>query len=100
MSTPVVGAAPAAALNTTNAVRAARNIVRRPIASPRRPAGTSASPNASAYPETTHCTPDALVPRPRWIEGSATATMLTSSRLMNPATSVTVRAFQRRGSGS
>jgi hypothetical protein len=33
------------------------------------------------------------------MDGSATATMLTSSRLMNPAVSVTERARQRRGSG-
>ena len=47
-STPVVGAAPAAALHSTNAPSATRNILRRPIASPSRPAGTSASPNVSA----------------------------------------------------
>ena len=47
-SVAVLGAAPAAALHSTNAPRATRNIVRRPIASPSRPAGTSASPNANA----------------------------------------------------
>ena len=47
-SIAVFGAAPAAALHSTKPPSATRNIVRRPIASPSRPAGTSASPNVSA----------------------------------------------------
>ena len=47
-SMPTLCAAPAAALHTTNPASAARNIGRRPSASPSRPAGTSASPNVSA----------------------------------------------------
>ena len=54
MSKPIVGAAPLSALVVTNAARAIMNIGRRPNVSPSRPAGTSASPNASAYPDTTH----------------------------------------------
>jgi hypothetical protein len=100
ISHPVLGAAPASALNRTNALSASMNIRRRPKASPSRPAGTRASPKVRAYPETTHCTPAASVPSARWIDGSATETMLTSSRLMNPAVSATERAFQRRGSTS
>ena len=42
----------------------------------------------------------AAEPRPCWMDGTATVTMLTSSRIMNPAASVTLRARQRRGSGS
>ncbi len=33
--------------------------------------------------------------RPRWMEGSATLTMVTSSRVMNPTTRVTASARQR-----
>ncbi len=98
-SMPTVWAAPAAALHTTKPASAARNIVRRPTASPSRPAGTSARPNVNAYPDTTHWIAAGDAPSPSRIEGSATATMLTSSRLMNPAVSVTDRARQRRGSG-
>src|SRR3954452_10976914 len=96
-SRAAVGAAPAAALQTTKPTRPMRNIRRRPRASPSRPAGTSASPKVSAYPDTTHWTADGEAPTSRWIEGSATETMLTSSRLMNPTTRVTDRARQRRG---
>ena len=98
-SMPSFCAAPAAALHTTKPASAARNIRLRPTASPRRPAGTSASPKVSAYPETTHWIAAGDAPRLSRMDGSATATMLTSSRLMNPAVSVTERARQRRGSG-
>src|SRR6266540_1212513 len=39
-------------------------------------------------------------PRPRWIDGKATFTMLTSSRLMNPASWVTASARHRFGSAA
>jgi hypothetical protein len=95
-----VGAAPAAALHSTNSDSPTRNIRRRPRASPSRPAGTSTSAKVSAYPETTHWTVAGDADRSSCSEGSATETMLTSSRLMNPTTSVTVSARQRFGWGS
>ena len=91
---PSFCAAPAAALHTTNPASAARNIRRRPTASPRRPAGTSASPK-SARTRDHHWIAAGDAPRLSRIDGRATATMLTSSRLMNPAVSVTERARQR-----
>src|SRR3954468_15465458 len=56
--------------------REIRNIRRRPIVSPSRPAGTRASPKVSAYPDTTHCTVPAETPNSRSIDGSATFTIL------------------------
>lgn len=93
------GAAPAAALKTTNAARAARKTRRLPNVSPIRPAVTSVRANARAYPDTTHCTDAAEACRSRCTEGRATATIVTSSRVMKPATSVTHRARHRFGSG-
>jgi hypothetical protein len=84
-SSPALGAAPLSALVTTNAQSAMTYIRRRPIASPSRPAGTSTSPRVSEYPDTTHCTVAGDASRPRWIDGSATFTMLTSSSAMNAA---------------
>ncbi len=97
MSDPV--AKPHAALATTNRISPVRNIVRRPRTSPSRPAGTSTSPKASAYPDTTHCRSPDEACSPSRIDGSATLTMLTSSRDMKPATRQTAKARQRRGSG-
>ncbi len=88
-------AAPAAALNTTKAPRDNRKIRRLPIASPTRPAVTSARAKARAYPDTTHWTEAAEACKSRCMDGSATATMVTSSRIMNPATRVTHRARHR-----
>lgn len=48
ISQPMLGAAPASALNSTNPVSASMNSRRRPNASPSRPAGTRVSPKASA----------------------------------------------------
>ena len=69
--------------------------VRRERASPSRPAGTSAMPKAREYPATTHWMSLSSAPSPVRIEGSATLTMLTSSRHMPPATRHTTRARQR-----
>jgi len=92
------GARPHAALATVNSPSPTMNTVRRPLASPSRPAGTSSSPKVSAYPESTHCTSLSPACRPLRSEGSATFTIDTSSSTMNPATRVTDNAFQRRGS--
>jgi hypothetical protein len=48
ISHPMLGAAPANALNSTNPASASMNSRRRPNASPSRPAGTRVSPKASA----------------------------------------------------
>lgn len=94
------GAAPQAALKTTKLLRASRKMRRRSRASPRRPAVTRARAKVRAYPETTHCTWAADACSSRWTVGRATATIVTSSRLMNPATRVTQRARHRFGSCS
>src|SRR4051794_22616971 len=69
-----------------------RNIRRRPTTSPRRPPATSVRPNVRAYPEITHCTDCSEASRPAWIDGIATLTIVTSSRVMNPTSRVTVSA--------
>src|SRR4051794_3691914 len=76
------------------------NIRRRPTMSPSRPPATRVSPNVSAYPETIHCTDWEEAPSPCSIEGTATFTIVTSSRDMNPTSRVTARARHRFGSGS
>ena len=89
-------ASPAAALVTVNSAMPTTNALRRPRASPKRPAGTSARPKVSAYPERIHCRSlGRRVQRPA-IEGTATLTMLTSSSVMKAATSPTPTACQRR----
>lgn len=50
-----------------------------------RPAGTSTSPNAKEYPATIHWISEAPAPSPDSMEGSATLTIETSRRVMNPA---------------
>jgi hypothetical protein len=99
MTSPTLGAAPTAALHSTKADSEIRKIRRRPTASPSRPATTRARAKVSAYPETTHCTVAGPVCRSRCIEGSATDTIVTSKRIMKPATRVTHNACQRLGSG-
>src|SRR3954469_25658996 len=76
------------------------NIRRRPTMSPSRPPATRVSPNVSAYPDTIHCTDWEEAPSPCSIEGTATFTIVTSSRDMNPTSRVTARARHRFGSGS
>ena len=62
---------------------------RRPYTSPSRPPATSVSPNARAYPDTTHWMVDVVVRSPACIDGIATLTMVTSSSAMKPTASVT-----------
>ncbi len=45
-----------------------------------------------AYPVTTHCAADAAKPSSRWIEASATFTMLKSSTTMKEATRMSTSA--------
>ncbi len=99
-STAMWCAAPARALVTAKALMAMRNIRRRPTASPSRPPATRVRPKVRAYPETTHWTSAGEAANPRWMEGRATLTMLTSSSPMKPAPRVMPSARQRRGSGS
>ncbi len=89
-------AAPQTALAIVNSATPAMKTVLRLRASPRRPAGTSTMPNASAYPATTHWIVPLPASRPSRIDGRATLTMLTSSRVIAPASRQTARACQRR----
>jgi len=52
--------------------------LRRPSKSPLRPPSSSRAPNVNAYPFTTQAMPLMLKPRPLWIEGSATFTIVVS----------------------
>ena len=61
------------------------------------PAMISAAANASMYPDTTHSSWVALACRSRWMEGSATLTIVTSIMSMSAPTIRTIAASQRRG---
>ena len=99
ISMSALWANPQAALASVKTASPSISVGRRPRASPIRPPATSTSPNASAYPPTTHCRSLSSAPRPWAMLGSATFTMLTSSSTMKPATSTTISARHRRGSG-
>src|ERR1700737_3515265 len=58
----------------------------RPIRSPARPPNSMKPPKISVYMLTTHCRLDGLNRRPRWIDGSATLTIVASRTTMNWAT--------------
>ncbi len=81
-STDGLGASPTIALNTTKDAIPICSMSRRPRSSPSRPPMIGTIPNASAYPETTHCSWAGPAPVARPIGTSATLTMLTSSRVM------------------
>ncbi len=100
MRVPGSGARPQAREPTAKSTSPTRKIFLRPKESPSRPAGTSARPNTTAYPVTIHCSWLPEAPRPCEIEGSATLTMLTSSRVMKPATRQTHSTRHRSGSTS
>lgn len=93
------GARPHAAEASVNTASPNRKARRLPCMSPSRPAGTSASPKVSAYPETTQDWAASEAPRPRSIEGSATFTIEVSSSEMKPAVRQTASAFHLRSSG-
>src|SRR4051812_11389849 len=73
---------------------------RRPSRSPERPPSSRKPPNVSAYPLTTHSSPDVEKLRLFWIDGSATLTIDTSRTTIRYATLRTARACQRLGSGA
>ncbi len=71
------------------------NIRRRPKRSPARPPSKSRPPNASAYPLTTHSRSVASKFSARWIDGSATFTIVVSSTTMSWANAITRSASVR-----
>ena len=73
----------------------AMNMRRRPNRSAARPPRISRPPNAIAYPVTIHCTDEPAKPSSRWIDGSATFTMLKSSTTMNAAVRIRASAGPR-----
>ncbi len=75
------------------------NSFRRPNTSPARPLATSSTPNASAYPVSTHWSAEELAPSSCWMELRATFTIETLIRDMNRGTSRTHR-MRRRLAGS
>ena len=52
----------------------------------------SSPPKVIAYPVTTHCAAAAGKPSSRWMDGSATFTMLKSSTTMNAAARMRISA--------
>lgn len=66
-----------------NTARPDRNIVRRPMRSPIRPAKSSNPPKAIMYALTTHARFEPVKPRSSWIVGSATFTTVPSSTIMS-----------------
>src|SRR5438105_12773793 len=57
--------------------------LRRPSMSPLRPPSRRRAPNVNAYPLTTQAMPLMLKPRPLWIDGSATFTIVVSRTTIN-----------------
>jgi hypothetical protein len=77
-----VSARPQANDATVNRARPPRNTRLSPTRSPSRPASSSSPPNAIRYPLTTHSSPVALNPSARWIDGSATVTIVPSKMII------------------
>src|SRR5260370_28661654 len=73
------------------------NIRRRPNRSPARPPSSSRPPNASEYALTTHSRSVELNRSARWIEGSATFTMVVSRTTISCANAITISATPRLG---
>src|SRR6266446_4242439 len=71
------------------------NIRRRPNRSPARPPSSSRPPNASEYALTTHSRSVELNRSARWIEGSATFTMVVSRTTISCANAITISATPR-----
>src|SRR6266550_1293455 len=77
------------------------NMRRRPYRSPARPPSRRRPPKAMAYAFTTHSRLVAVKCSDRWIDGSATLTMATSSTTISWATAMTASANpRRRGCGA
>ena len=85
-------ASPPASEASEKAISPVTNIRRRPNRSAARPPRMSSPPKVIAYAVTTHCAADAAKSSSRWIEASATFTMLKSSTTMNAATRMSTRA--------
>src|SRR4051794_3213475 len=98
ISAPSVGATPHNSDATVNVTRPARNTRLRPTRSPRRPARSSRLPNVTRNALTTQVRSAWLKPRSRWIDGSATFTIVTSSTIISCAKQTTISVAQRRGS--
>src|SRR3954469_14436144 len=73
----------------------ATKTLRRPTRSPARPPSSRKPPNTSVYALMTHCRLDVEKPRSRWIEGSATFTIVASRMTMNCARQTMTRTSQR-----
>ena len=96
ISSPWLCANPHSTDTAVNSTRPARNTFLRPIRSPRRPASSRKPPNVSRYELTTHVRLAWLKPRSRWIEGSATFTIVASTAIMSWPRHTTTTAIQRR----
>ena len=88
-------ATPQASEAVVKTARPTRNIRRRPIRSPSRPASRRRPPNAIRYAFTTQARSDCEKPRSVWIDGSATFTIVASRMIMSIPTQSTTSAIQR-----
>src|SRR5215472_11227224 len=88
-------ARPQASDASVNRISPARKTRLPPARSPRRPASSSSPPNAIRYPFTTHSRPVAENPRSRWMDGSATVTIVPSRMIIMVTAQSTASASQR-----
>src|SRR5215207_9674517 len=88
-------ASPHSSEASVNTARPVRNMSRRPIRSPSRPASSSRPPNAIRYALTTHARLDCEKPRSLWIDGSATVTIVPSRMIISIPAQSTSSARQR-----
>ena len=98
ISTPWLGATPHRSEATVNSVRPARKTRLRPARSPSRPASSSRLPNVTRNALTTQLRFAWLKWRSRWIEGSATFTIVTSSTIISCAMQTMNSVTHRRRS--
>jgi hypothetical protein len=95
ISTPCDCASPQASEAKVKTAIPAMNSRLRPSRSPSRPASSSRPPNAIRYAFTTHARPDCVKPRSRWIDGSATFTIVWSRMTMSIPAHRTMSARRR-----
>src|SRR5579872_4464622 len=96
ISAPWLGATPQSSEATVKIVRPERNTRLRPARSPSRPARSSRLPKVMRKALTTQVRLAWLKWRSRWIEGSATFTIVTSRTIMSCARQTTISVGQRR----
>ena len=97
ISTPRPGAAAQAADPAAKAASPAMNTRFAPSRSAAEPAVSMTAARASVYASMTHCSPATEPPMSRWIEGSATLTIVTSSWMTkNPRHTATRASFAAR----